>query len=153
MRYSLRPALWLAGALAALVAGGAHAEPYYPFNAVDFSVPADELDAAAVGEAAVHSGFLPLSESDPRIINGRKAPDAVYEIWEPTSHKFATITMTRQKKTGSFLVMFVAKDPGKHNDPLSGEACRRWLKFSSGMRLEFMHAVNKYKFRFPQCTP
>jgi hypothetical protein len=149
----MRHSLWLAGALAALVATGARAEPYYPFNAVDFSVPADELDAAAVGEAAVHSGFLPLSESDPRIVGGRKARDAVYEIWEPASHKVATITMTSVKKTGSFVVMFVAKDPGKHNDPLSGEACKRWLKFSSGMRLEFMHAVNKYKFRFPQCTP
>jgi hypothetical protein len=149
----MRHSLWLAGALAALLAGAAHAEPYYPFNAVDFTVPADELDAAAVGEAAVHSGFLPLSESDPRIVNGRKASDPVYEIWELSSHKVATITMTRLKKSGSFLVMFVSKEPGKHNESMTGEACKRWLKFSSGMRMEFMHAPNKYKFRFPQCTP
>jgi len=149
----MRNSLWFAAALAALLAGGARAEPYYPFNAVDFSVPADELDAAAVGEAAVHSGFLPLSESDPRIVAGRKAPDPVYEIWELSSHKIATITMTRLKKTGSFVVMFVAKDPGKHNESMTGEACKRWLKFSAGMRMEFLRAPHKYKFRFPQCTP
>jgi hypothetical protein len=149
----MRYPLCLAAGFAAMLCCGAQAQTYYPFNAVDFSVPADELDAAAVGEAAVHSGFLPLSESDPRLVAGRKAPDAVYEIWELSSHKVATITMTRQKKSGSFLVMFVAKDPGKRNESMTGEACKRWLKFSAGMRMEFMHAVNKYKFRFPQCTP
>ena len=149
----MRHSLWLTAALAALLGGGARAEPYYPFNAVDFSVPADELDAAAVGEAAVHSGFWPLSESDPRIVNGRKAPDAVYEIWEPSPHKTATITMTRLKKTGSFLVMFVAKDPGKHNESLTGDACKRWLKFSSSLRLAFGPRVSRFRFRAPQCEP
>ena len=149
----MRNSLLLAGALAALVASGARAEPYYPFNAVDFTVPADELDAAAVGEAAVHSGFLPLSESDPRIVAGRKASDPVYEIWELSTHKLATITMTRLRKTGSFVVMYVAKDAARRNSSLTGDACKRWLKFSSGMRIEFMHAKSKYRFRFPQCTP
>jgi len=139
--------------MALLVSGAAEADIYYPFNAADFVVPADELDASAVGQAAVHSGFFPLSETDPKIIKGREAADKVYEIWEPRSHKIATITMTQLKKTGAFQVMFVAKDPGRHNEPLSGEACRKWLKFSGAMRLNFQGQKLKYKFRFPQCTP
>jgi hypothetical protein len=149
----MRQSLWLAAALAVVLTGGARCETYYPYNAMDFVVPADELDAAAVGEAAVHSGFLPLSESDPRTVAGRNAPDSVYEIWELPSHKIATITLSKLKKSGSFLVMFVAKTPGRHNESLTGEACKRWLKFSSAIRSEFVHGPNKFRFRNPQCTP
>ena len=146
--------VWLAvGAAALLASSAANAEAYYPFNAADFVVPADELDASAVGQAAVHSGFFPLSESDPKIVKGREAADTIYEIWEPSSHKIATITLTRLKKTGAYQVMFVAKDAGRRSEPLSGEACKKWLKFSGAMRLAFQGQKLKYKFRFPQCTP
>ncbi|MBV9990434.1 MAG: hypothetical protein JOZ72_04000 [Alphaproteobacteria bacterium] len=149
----MRKTIWLVGALALLASGAANAEAYYPFNAADFVVPADELDASAVGQAAVHSGFFPLSESDPRIVRGREAADKIYEIWEPSSHKIATITLTRLQKGRAFQVMFVAKDPARHNEPLGGEACKKWLKFSGAMRLAFQGQRLKYKFRFPQCTP
>lgn len=149
----MRKSVWLAGAVALLVSSGAQSEPYYPFNAADFVVPADELDASAVSQAAVHSGFFPLSEQDPKIIKGREAADKVYEIWEPSSHKIATLTLTRLQKGGAFQVMFVAKDAGRRNEPLSGEACKKWLKFSGAMRLAFQGQKVKYKFRFPQCTP
>jgi hypothetical protein len=143
----------LIGAAAFLFATGSVADPDHAFNAVDFQVPADELDAAAVGEAAVHSGFLPLSESDPRIKAGRAAPDSVYEIWELPSHKVAAITLTRMARSGKFIALFVAKDPTRRNDPLTGDACKRWLKFSAAIRTEFMHRPAKFRFRNPQCDP
>jgi len=43
----MRMPLWLAGVAALLVPECAQCEPYFAFNAVDFLVPADELDAAA----------------------------------------------------------------------------------------------------------
>ncbi|MBV9692254.1 MAG: hypothetical protein JO261_01005, partial [Alphaproteobacteria bacterium] len=129
------------------------AEPDHAFNAADFVVPADELDAAAVGEAAVHAGFLPLSESDPTLQAMRAAPDATYEIWELPSHRVARITLTRMAGTGKYVVLFVAKDQSTPRHPLSGEACKRWLKFSGAMRIAFARQSGKYRFRNPQCTP
>ncbi len=150
----MRTSLWLAGALALLFAGRALGEPEHAFNAVDFLVPADELDAAAVGEAAVHAGFLPLSESDARLKELRNAPDPTYEIWELPSHKVATISMTKLRKTGAFVVLFVAKDQSKPHASLTGEACKRWLKFSGAMRVEFpKQQQSKFRFRNPQCDP
>ena len=149
----MRKSSWVAGALALLFAGAVQAEPYYPSNGVDFVVPADELDAAAVGQEAVHAGFLPLVETDPRLVAGRAAPDKVYEIWELPSHKVAAITLTMLKKSDSFAVSFVAKDAGRHNAPLSGDACKRWLKFSSSLRLAFGPRVSRFRFRAPQCEP
>jgi hypothetical protein len=134
-------------------AQGARSEPYYPFNAVDFLVPVDELDAAAVEEAAVHSGFRPVLDSNPKVAALRAAPDPLYEMWELPSHKVATITLTRMAKTNSFVVMFVSKDPGKHNSSLTGDACKKWLSFSSAMRTEFGRGQPKIRFRLPQCTP
>lgn len=149
----MRWSWWLAGALALTFTASAFADAYYASNAAEFVVPADELDAADVGEAAVHAGFLPLSESDPRIVAGREAPDKVYEIWELPSHRIASITLTRLHKNNSFLVTFVAKDPSRHNFPLSGDACKRWLRFSAAMRLEFGKRQSRFHFRDPQCTP
>lgn len=149
----MRKSLWLIGALALACAGAAHGAPYYAFNAADFTVPADELDAVAVGQAAVHAGFFPVSENDPKLREMREAPDKTYEIWELTSHKVASITMTRMHSTGSFVVLFTAKDPSKHGGSLSGEACKRWLRFSSAMRMEFAGRLSRFKFRSPQCEP
>jgi len=145
--------LWFAGALAVLSAGVASADPWYASNAAEFTVPPDELDAADVGEAAVHAGFLPLSEADPRLIAGREAPDKVYEIWELPSHKTAAITLVKMRRSNAFLVTFVAKEPTRHNAPLSGDACKRWLRFSSAMRMEFGKRQSRFRFRDPQCTP
>jgi hypothetical protein len=141
------------GALALLGATSANAEPYYPFNAADFTVPADELDAVSVGQAAVHAGFFPVSENDPKLRAMREAPDKTYEIWELSSHKVATIVLTRMKSTGQFVVTFTAKDPSRNGASLSGDACRRWLRFSAAMRMEFRGRLNRFKFRFPQCEP
>ncbi|HWA91954.1 MAG TPA: hypothetical protein VG889_18080 [Rhizomicrobium sp.] len=153
----MRKSPWIAGAAALLLAvagaGAGHAEPYYAANGVDFVVPADELDAAAVSDAAVHAGFLPLRETDPRVVAGRAAEDHIYEIWELPSHKVATITLTHVKKSNSFAVSFVAKDPSRHHDPLTGEACKRWLKFSGALRLAFGPRVSRFRFRAPQCEP
>jgi len=142
------------GALALLsVPEAAASEPYYPYNAVDFLVPIDELDAAGVEEAAVHSGFRPILDSNAKVAALKAAPDPLYEMWELPSHKIATITLTKLTKSNSFLVMFVSKDPAKHNSPLSGDACKKWLMFSSAMRMEFGRGRPKIKFRLPQCTP
>jgi len=140
-------------ALAALLVCGGFAEPEHSFNAADFVVPADELDAAAVGDAAAHAGFLPLSESDPGLVAARAAHDSTYEIWDLPSHRVARITLTRIAKTGKFVVLFVAKDNSRARDSLVGEACKRWLKFSNAMRIEFAHQPNRFRFRNPQCTP
>lgn len=149
---------WLVGAIVGALAllpvpGAGASEPYYPYNAVDFLVPIDELDAASVEEAAVHSGFRPVLDSNPKVVALKAAPDPLYQMWELPSHKIATITLTKLTKTNSFQVMFVSKDPAKHNSPLSGEACKKWLTFSSMMRLEFGRGRPKIKFRLPQCTP
>ncbi len=149
----MRTPLWLIGFAALLVPQCAQCEPYFAFNAVDFLVPADELDAAAVGEAAVHSGFRPLAESDSRLRAGRAAADSVYEIWELPSHKFATITLTRMSKTGAFVALFVSKEPARKDAPLTGETCKKWLSFSAAIRSEFVRQQSKYRFRNPQCTP
>ena len=149
----MRMPLWLAGVAALLVPECAQCEPYFAFNAVDFLVPAYELDAAAVGEAAVHSGFRPLPESDAKLRAGRTAADPVYEIWELPSHKFATITLTKLSKTGAFVVHFVSKEPSRKDAPLMGEACKKWLSFSAAMRSEFIRQQSKFRFRNPQCTP
>ena len=144
---------WLVGTLALLsVPTGSASEPYYPYNAVDFLVPIDELDAGSVEEAAVHTGFRPVTDNA-KVAALKAAPDPLYEMWELPSHKIATITLTKLTKTNSFQVMFVSKDPAKHNSPLSGEACKKWLTFSSMMRLEFGRGRPKIKFRLPQCTP
>jgi len=140
-------------AIAASLALLGSSEPEHSFNAADFTVPADELDAAAVGEAAAHAGFLPLSETDPALQAGRAARDSTYEIWDLPSHKVARITLTRVAKTGKFVVLFVAKDNSRPRNSLMGEACRRWLKFSNAMRIEFAHQPNRFRFRNPQCTP
>jgi hypothetical protein len=143
----------LVGALVLLSVKGAWGEPFYPYNAVDFFVPVDELDAAAVGEAAVHIGFRPLPDSSPRVAALRAAPDPLFEMWELPSHKIATITLTRISKTNSFVVMFVSKEPGKRNSSLTGDACKKWLSFSSVIRGEFGGGQPKFRFRLPQCTP
>jgi hypothetical protein len=145
--------LCLIGVLALLCADPARCEPYYASNAADFVVPADELDAAAIGEAAVHSGFRPLSESDPRLQAQRVAADPTYEIWELPSHKVATITLTMLRKTNSFVVTFVSKEPSRHGSSLSGEPCKKWLSFSAALRSEFRNRQSKFRFRNPQCTP
>lgn len=147
---------WLAGAFVGallLSVPGTASEPFYPYNAVDFLVPIDELDAASVEEAAVHSGFRPVLDSNPKVAALKAAPDPLYQMWELPSHKIATITLTKLTKTNSFQVMFVSKDPAKHNSPLSGDACKKWLSFSAMMRLEFGRGRPKIKFRLPQCTP
>lgn len=146
---------WLIGAAALVFAGAAPCDPYYAFNAVDFVVPADELDATGVGAAAVHAGFLPLSESDPKLQALRAAADQTYEIWELPSHKVASITLTRMSKSGKFVVLFVAKDPAQRKGAsLAGEACKRWLRFSAAMRIEFVGPQqSKFRFRSPQCEP
>lgn len=149
----MRTAIWLVGALALLGATAAGREPYYAFNAADFVVPADELDAVAIGEAANRAGFYPLPESDPKLKALRASSDPVYEIWELRSHKVASITLTRLGKTNAFQVMFVAKDPSRHNEPLTGDACRKWLSFSAAMRSEFGTRQSRFRFRSPQCTP
>jgi len=143
---------WLVGALALASVPGAAAEPYYTYNAVAFLVPIDELDAGSVEEAAVHTGFRPVTDNA-KVAALKAAPDPLYEMWELPSHKVATITLTKLTKSNSFQVMFVSKDPAKHNSPLSGEACKKWLTFSSMMRLEFGRGRQKIKFRLPQCTP
>jgi len=150
----MRVSFWLAGAAALFFAGSGQCDPEHSFNAVDFVVPADELDAAAVGEAAVHAGFLPLPESDARLKALRNAPDPTYEIWELPSHKVATISMTKLRKTGAFVVLFVAKDQSKPHAALTGEACKKWIKFSGAMRVEFpRQQQSKFRFRNPQCDP
>jgi hypothetical protein len=149
----MRLSPWLVCAGALFFASSGNCEPFYPFNAADFVVPPDELDAAAIGEAAVHSGFRPLSESDPKLRALRVAADPVYEIWELPSHKVATITLTMLRKTNAFLVMFVSKEPSRNGSSLSGEACKKWLSFSAAMRSEFRNRQSKFKFRNPQCTP
>ena len=149
----MRMPLWLVGVAALLAPECAQCDPYFAFNAVDFLVPADELDAAAVGEAAVHSGFRPLPESDSRLRAGRMAADSVYEIWELPSHKFATITLSRMSKTGSFIALFVSKEPSRKDSPLMGDACKKWLSFSAAIRSEFIRQPSKFRFRNPQCTP
>lgn len=144
---------WLIGAAALVLAGGAHSAPFYPFNAADFVVPVDELDAATIGEAAVHAGFRPVSESDPKLRAMRSASDPVYEIWELPSHKFATITLTKVSRTNSFEVLFVAKEAARNGTSLSGDACKKWLSFSSALRAEFGRQQSKFRFRNPQCSP
>ena len=148
----MRKLWWLVGALVLASVQGAASEPYYPYNAVDFLVPIDELDAGSVEEAAVHSGFRPVADNA-KIAALKAAPDPLYEMWELPSHKIATITLTKLTKANSFQVMFVSKDPAKHNSPLSGDACKKWLSFSAMMRLEFGRGRPKIKFRLPQCTP
>jgi hypothetical protein len=150
----MRLSMCLAGAALLLSATAGRCDPYYASNGVDFLVPVDELDAAAIGEAAIHSGFFPISESNPKLLALRKAADPVYEIWEPNSHKIATITLTRMSRTNSFVVTYVAKDPSSRRDaPLDGDACRKWLTFSTAIRLEFRNQERKYRFHAPQCTP
>lgn len=149
----MRIPIWLAGALALLSAAATGREPYYAFNAADFLVPADELDAVAIGEAANRAGFYPLPESDPKLKALRAGANPVYEIWELRSHKVATITLTRLNKTNAFEVMFVAKEPSRRNEPLTGEACKKWLSFSAAMRSEFASRQSRFRFRSPQCTP
>jgi hypothetical protein len=150
----MRTSFWVAGLLTLFFAGSGRCDPEHSFNTVDFLVPADELDAAAVGEAAVHAGFLPLPESDAKLKEARNAPDPTYEIWELPTHKIATISMTKLRKTGAFVVLFVAKDQSKPHAALTGEACRKWLKFSGAMRVEFPKQQQlKFRFRNPQCDP
>jgi hypothetical protein len=150
----MRMSVWLAGAFLLASAAAGRCDPTYASNGIDFQVPVDELDAAAIGEAAVHSGFYPLSESNPKLLALRKAADPVYEIWEPNSHKIATITLTKMSRSNAFVVTYVAKDPSSRRDePLSGDACRKWLSFSTAIRLEFRNQERKYRFHAPQCTP
>jgi len=149
----MRSLLWLAGALVLLSVQSAWSEPYYPYNAADFLVPVDELDAAVVAEAAVHTGFRPVLDSNPKVAALRAAPDPLYEMWELPSHKIATITLTRMSRTNSFVLMFVSKEPGKRDSSLTGDACKKWLSFSSAMRSEFGTGQSKFRFRLPQCTP
>jgi hypothetical protein len=149
----MRTSLWLAGALALLSATPGRCEPYYAFNAADFVVPADELDAVAIGEAANRAGFYPLPESDPKLRALRAGADPAYEIWELRSHDVATITLTRLSKTNAFRVLFVAKEPSRRGDPLEGEACKKWLTFSAAMRSQFGARQSRFRFRKPQCTP
>jgi hypothetical protein len=149
----MRSWLWLLGALVLVPVQGARSEPFYPYNAVDFLVPVDELDAAAVEEAAVHSGFRPVLDSNPKVAALKAAPDPLYAMWEMPSHKIATITLTQMRKTNSFVVMYVSKEPGKHNASLTGDACKKWLSFSAALRIEFARGRPKIRFRLPQCTP
>jgi hypothetical protein len=149
----MRISLWWIGVLALLSAGSGRCDPFYAYNAVDFVVPADELDAVTIGEAANHAGFFPVPESDPKLQALRNAPDPAYEIWELRSHKTATITLTRMRKTNTFVVLFVSKEPSKNGASLSGEACKKWLSFSAAMRSEFINRQSKFRFRNPQCAP
>ena len=143
----------LAGAFAFLAAGAAFGAPYYPSNAADFVVPADELDAAIIGDAAVHAGFRPIAESDPRFKILESRTEQTYGIWELPSRKFATILLTRGKKTNRFVVMFTAKEPGRNGETFTGDTCKKWLAFSGAMRSEFIRGQSKFRFRNPQCTP
>jgi hypothetical protein len=149
----MRKSLLVAGFVALFAAGAAYAEPYYAFNAADFVVLTDELDAATVGEAAVHAGFRPIAESSPRFQALRSKSGQTYGVWELPSHKIATITLTRVSKTDSFVVMFVSKDASPAGSWLSGDACRKWLAFSAAMRSEFINGQSKFRFRNPQCKP
>ncbi len=149
----MRMSVWLAGAALLLSATAGRCDPYYASNGIDFVVPVDELDAAAISEAAIHSGFFPVAEADPRLVAARRAADPAYEIWETRSHKIATITLTKMTRTNAFVVTYVAKDPSRKDAPLDGDACRKWLVFSSSIRLEFRNQERKYRFRAPQCTP
>ncbi len=110
----------LAGAVAFFAIGTAFGAPYYPSNAADFVVPADELDAAIIGEAAVLAGFRPVPESDPRFRILEHRTEQTYAVWELPSRKLATILLTRGKKTNRFVVMFTAKEPGRNCETLSG---------------------------------
>jgi hypothetical protein len=105
----MRLSVSLMGAVALFAAGAAFGAPYYPSNAADFVVSADELDAAIIGEAAVHAGFRPIAESDPRFKVLESRTEQTYGIWELPSHKIATIVLSRVKKTNRFEVMFTAK--------------------------------------------
>ena len=140
-------------ALALVAAGAAFGAPYYPSNAADFVVAADELDAATVGEAAVHAGFRPVAESDPRWNVLKSKTEQTYGIWELPSRKFATIVLTRVKKTNRFEVLFTSKEPGRNGENFTGDVCKKWLAFSGAMRSEFILGQSKYSFRNPQCTP
>jgi hypothetical protein len=149
----MRVSSWLIGAVTLVSANSAHCDPFFAYNAADFVVPVDELDAAAIGEAAVHSGFRPLSESDAKLRALRGAADPAYEVWDLPSHKIATITLTKLSKSNTFVVLFVSKEPSKHGASLSGEACKKWLSFSAALRSEFNRQQSKFRFRNPQCTP
>ena len=149
----MRMVSWLVGVVVLGLAQSASGEPYYASNAADFLVPVDELDAATIGEAAVHAGFRPVSETDPRLQAQRRAPDPAYEIWELPSHKIATITLRKISKTNAFEVMFVSKVPSRNGESLSGDACKKWLSFSSALRSEFSRQQSKFRFRNPQCSP
>lgn len=144
---------WFAGIFCLAFAGTSHCEPYYASNGADFLVPVDELDAVAVGEAANRAGFYPVPETDAKLKALRAAADPVYEIWRLPSRKIATITLTRMSKTNRFALEFVALEPSRHNDPLSGDACKKWLSFSAALRSEFRNGLTKFRFRRPQCTP
>jgi hypothetical protein len=148
----MRLSVLVIGALL-LAAGAATGAPYYPSNAADFVVPADELDAATIGEAAVHAGFRPIAESDARFKALRSRTDQTYGVWELPSHKIATIVLTRKMKTDRFEVLFTAKDPGHTGMSFTGDACKKWLAFSGAMRSEFINGQSKFRFRSPQCTP
>lgn len=143
----------LVGALALVAAGAAFGAPYYPSNAADFVVPADELDAATIGEAAVHAGFRPVAESDPRWNVLKSKTEQTYGIWELPSRRFATIVLTRARKTNRFEVVFTAKEPGRNGETFTGDTCKKWLAFSGAMRSEFILGQSKFRFRNPQCTP
>jgi hypothetical protein len=149
----MRLKVLLVGACVVGAIGLAQAAPYYPFNAADFVVPADELDAATIGSAAVHAGFRPIAESDPRFKALESKTDQTYGIWELPSHKIASIVLTRSKKTNRFEVMFTAKEPGRTGMAFTGDACKKWLAFSGAMRSEFINGQSKFRFRNPQCTP
>jgi hypothetical protein len=142
-----------AGILSVSFALAVHAEPYYASNGADFLVPVDELDAVAVSEAANRAGFYAIPETDPKLKALRAASDPVYEIWRLPSRRVATITLTRVSKTNRFALEFVSMEPSRRNDPLSGEACKKWLIFSAALRSEFRNGLTKFKFRRPQCTP
>jgi len=143
----------LAGAFAFFTAGAAFGAPYYPSNAADFVVPADELDAAIIGDAAVHAGFRPIAESDPRFKVLESRTEQTYGIWELPSRKLATIVLTRGKKNNRFVVMFTAKEPGRSGETFTGDTCKKWLAFTGAMRSEFIQGQAKFRFRNPQCTP
>ncbi len=142
---------WLAGAGLLVFAVAANGEPYYPFNTADFVVPVDELDAATVGEAAVHAGFRPLPD---HFVKHLALPDVdqTYGAWELPSHKFATITLVKMKNN-MFSVFFIGKQSAGRGSSLTGEACKKWLSFSSAMRSEFNRGQSKFRFRNPQCDP
>jgi hypothetical protein len=149
----MRLPVLLFGVSALLATGAALATPYYPFNAADFVVPADELDAATIGSAAVHAGFRPIAESDARFKALQSKTDQTYGIWELPSHKIASIVLTRNTKTNRFEVMFTAKEPGRTGMTFTGDACKKWLAFSGAMRSEFINGQSKFRFRNPQCVP